>query len=696
MASLLFEIGIEEMPARFFPGITEELRQSAAKALDEAWLDSDQISTYGTPRRIVLHVAGLAETQRSEEETVTGPPKRVAYDESGEPTKAALGFAKTQGVELDDTFILESGKGEYLAVKRMAGGRSAAELLPGILADLVSGLSFPKRMRWGGRQFAFGRPVRWILALLDDVIVPLEIAGIESGRVTRGHRDMGYGPFEVASAEDYFSIIREKGKVVIDPEERTRLIRKQAESLAEEAGGTVAWNQALLGEVRGLVEYPRVILGRYDESFLEVPREVLLTTMESHQKSFGVQREDGELLPFFLSTLNIEPRDLELVVRGWERVLRARLEDARFFWKSDLSVGLNSWVEELDNVIFIGPLGTMGDKSRRLESLCRDLASALAPELEEDMGRAGRLAKADLVSEMVGEFDELQGVMGGIYARRLGESPTIAEALSEQYLPAGPDSPTPASRAGAILSMADKADTICGCFGLNMIPTGAHDPNALRRQALGICRIAVEHELRFDLEDFLERAQKAYGDLGWKLDPADSKVRMLEFFSGRLKAHYTAKGYATLVVEAALGAGFADLWALDRRIAALQKFSKQPDFEQAVLTFKRAANIIVKQGHEAGRPLTGEYDHNLLEEQQEKALAEKLEATAGEWDTRWKADDFEALLGVLRELRPFVDDFFDHVMVMCEDEDKRLNRLNLLAAIVRRLGRLADFNALQI
>jgi glycyl-tRNA synthetase beta chain len=250
--------------------------------------------------------------------------------------------------------------------------------------------------------------------------------------------------------------------------------------------------------------------------------------------------------------------------------------------------------------------------------------------------------------------------------------------------------------AGAILSMADKADTICGCFGLGMIPTGAHDPNALRRQALGISRIVVKHGLRLDLEDLLERAQKGYGDLNWKLDPEEARVKMLEFFSGRLKAHYTAKGFATLVVEAALGAGFSDIWALDKRIAALQEFSQEPEFEQAVLTFKRAANIILKQGHEAGRPLSGEYDRGLLEESQEIALADKLEATAAEWEARWQADDFAALLGVLRELRPFVDDLFDHVMVMCEDEQKRVNRLNLLAALVDRLGRLADFNALQI
>lgn len=696
MPELLLEIGVEEMPARFFPAVTDELRENAAKALAEAWIDVEKVEAFGTPRRTVLHVLGLAEKQRSEEETVTGPPKRVAFDDHGQPTKAAIGFAKTQGVDLDKTMMLETGKGEYLAVKRIAGGRPATELLPGMLEGLVAGLSFPKRMRWGDKRFLFGRPVRWLLALLDDEIVRFEIAGIASGRETYGHRDMGHGPFAVKNAAEYFDVVRDKGRVVLDPADRVNEIRSRADTLAAGLGGSVAWNEDLLHEVCGLVEHPLVILGRYDDSFLEVPREVLLTTMESHQKSFGVRGGNGELLPFFLSTLNIEPGDLKLVVRGWERVLRARLEDARFFWKADLSVGFEAWVKELDNVVFIGPLGTMGDKSRRLESLCRELAGTLAPDIAGDLARAGRLAKADLVSDMVGEFDELQGVMGGIYAENLGESKIVAEALSEQYLPAGPNSPTPSTRAGALLSIADKADTICGCFGLNMIPTGAQDPNALRRQALGICRIVVGHELRLDLEDLLARAQKGYGDLDWKLASEEARVRMMEFFSGRLKAHYTAKGFDTLVVEAALSAGFSDLWALDKRIEALREFSREPDFEQAVLTFKRAANIILKQGHEAGRPLSGDYDRSIMEEPQENALADKLEATSGEWDSRWTADDFPALLGMLRELRPFVDDLFDHVMVMCEDEDKRLNRLNLLAALVGRLGRLADFNALQI
>jgi glycyl-tRNA synthetase beta chain len=695
MGELVFEIGSEEMPARFLPGLGDELRRLVSAGLEQAMIDFEEIRIFSTPRRLAVRVTGLAETQRMEEETVTGPPAAIAFQD-GKPTKAAEGFAKGQGADVSEAYVLETEKGEYLALDRRVGGNPVSELLPSVLEKAVTSLSFPKKMRWGSGEFTFGRPMRWILALHGADVVPLEVAGVRSGRETFGHREMGPGPFQVPAAEEYLAVLREQGKVAADPEERRREITASAEELAASVGGRPAWNESLLSEVVGLVEHPGVILGRYDESFLEVPRRVLLTTMENHQKSFGVQDEKGMLLPYFLSTLNIDPPDPALVTRGWERVLRARLEDARFYWKTDASTGFEAWLQELDNVIFIGPLGTMGDKSRRLEVLCAYLAERLSPVIKEDMVRAGRLAKADLVSEMVGEFDELQGIMGGIYAGRLGEKPVVAEALTEQYLPTGPESEVPETVSGALLSMADKADTICGCFGLKMIPTGAHDPNALRRQALGICRIVVRHGFRLDLGRFLSAALAGYGDIDWKLPPEEAMDRMLEFFAGRLRAHYTAKGYETLVVEAALGAGFDDLWALDARIAALRDFSREPDFEQSALTFKRAANIIIKQGAEAGRPLTGEYQRSLLKEPKEIALADLLEETGDEWRRNWEKDDFAALMGMLRRLRPAVDDFFDHVMVMCEDADLRRNRLDLLKALVDRLGRLADFNALQI
>ncbi|WP_461209537.1 glycine--tRNA ligase subunit beta [Desulfocurvus sp. DL9XJH121] len=694
MPTLILEIGAEELPARFFPKLSDDLGQLIASGLDEAMIPHGEVTTYATPRRVVALVADVAEARDSVEELVTGPPRRVAYDDAGEPTKAAQGFAKTQGVDMADCFIQQTDKGEYLAARKTVGGGASLDFLPAVCEAAVSGLQFPKKMRWGSLDFGFGRPLKWLLALFGGKVVEFELAGLTSGRSTCGHRVHGPGPFEVADADAYMGVVRDKCRVILNREERRALIRAEADKLAAQAGGRVVWNDDLLDEVVGLEEWPVVILGDFDPSFLEVPREALLTSMESHQKSFGVEGPDGKLLPHFIPTLNLEPKDPALVKKGWERVLRARLEDARFFWKTDLEADFDQWLKGLDTVIYLKGLGSMGDKTRRLEALAGALAREAAPELTDDAARAGRLSKADLVTGMVGEFDELQGIMGGIYAARKGESQAVADALYQQYLPAGPASPVPASLAGAVLSMADKADSLAGCFGLGKVPTGANDPYALRRAALGIIRILLAFNLRLDLEGILRTAQQCYAGIDWKLSPDEALAKLMEFFAGRLRAHFTGQGFETLVVDAALGAGFNDLPALAGRVEALAAFAKRPEFGQDVLTFKRAANIIVKQA--GGMDLTGAYDASLLADAEEKALAARLEEMIPSWDALWAKDDFAGLLDVLGQLRPAVDAFFDNVMVMCEDETLRANRLNLLQALVSRLGRLADFSALQV
>lgn len=703
MAEFVFEIGTEEMPARFVPKLASELEELFRTSLDEAMIGFEGVKTYATPRRITAHVVGMAETQRSEEETVTGPPVRIAYDDEGNLTKAGQGFAKTQGVAEDQLYKLETGKGEYLAATKTVGGGQAFDILPGICSHVLDKLSFPKRMHWGDYDLLFGRPVRWLLALLDDKVVEFTLENLTSGRSTRGHRVMGPGPFDVASAKDYFRIMEEDCKVVIDPEKRKALIVAEGDRLAKEAGGSIVWKDSLLDEVANLVEYPVPILGDISELYLELPREVLLTSMQSHQKSFGVQKDDGSLLPHFLTTLNIEPKDRALVKKGWERVLKARLEDARFFWEADIKTDFDHWLGKLDKVVFLGPLGSMGDKTRRLEKVCAWIADELGDSKDvlpadiAQFGTAGRLSKADLVSEMVNEFDSLQGIMGGIYARRANKGDIVADAIAEQYLPAGPETPVPSSLSGAVLSMADKADTLAGCFGIKKIPTGANDPYALRRCALGICRIIMEHGLDIDLESLLKHAQAAYSkDVKWKVDQKESLSMLLEFFAQRLRAMFTGQGYATRVVDAAIGAGFADIHTLKARLKALAEFSESDGFEQAVLTFKRAANIIRKQGEEAGQDLNGGFDVEILEDDAEKALAAKLEETDPRFEELWKQGDFAGLFGLLAELRPAVDGFFDNVMVMCDDASLRMNRLNLLKALVDKLGRLADFNALQV
>ncbi|WP_029895214.1 glycine--tRNA ligase subunit beta [Desulfohalovibrio reitneri] len=696
MAELLLEIGVEEMPARFVPSLAEELKRLTAEELLEQRLDCGRLFGHATPRRLVLHVTGLATEQRREEEVVTGPPARIAFDESGELTKAGLGFASSQGVEPSDLRTIKTDKGEYLSVTKAVGGASALDMLPGILERVVRRLSFPKRMRWGSRDLAFGRPIRWLLALLDNDVVEFALEDIRTGRTTWGHRVMGPGPFEVADPAEYFLTMRERGAVVLDPEERKRLIRDKGDRLAEAEGLSIVWDDDLLDETANLVEYPRPMLGSFDELYLELPREVLLTSMQKHQKSLGVQDAEGGLANKFLTVLNLEPDDPGLVCSGWERVLKARLEDARFFWEADKSQSFDVWFGKLDSVTFLQPLGSMGEKARRLERLGGKLAEQVKPELLLDMGESGRLAKCDLVSEMVCEFDNLQGIMGGIYAGLKGYSANIAQALSEQYLPAGPDSSVPSSLPGALLSIADKADTLAGCFGLNMIPTGGADQYALRRQALGICRIVLEHRLKLDLRHLIKTAFNGYSDVEWKLSPDEAQERLVEFFGQRLKAHYTARGFETLVVEACLGAGFDDIHAFGRRLRALDEFSRSPGFQEAVLTFKRAANIIRKQGDEAGVALIGSYDPALFEEEAERELAAALEAVTPRFEEHWEKGDFRNLFALLGELRPKVDAFFDNVMVMCPEDDLRRNRLGLLQSLVSLLARLADFNALQV
>ncbi len=697
MSDFILEIGSEELPARFLPDQEKELRERMQAALAAAAVDFDSIEVESTPRRAMVMVRGIAAQQREVEEVVTGPPAKVAFDAEGKPLPPAEGFARTQGVDIADTFLLDTDKGKYLAARKKIGGGKSADILASICPEIIAALPFPKRMRWGSGDFLYARPLRWILALLDAEVISFSVAGVNSGCHTYGHREHSAGRLEVPAAKDYQRIIRDEGKITLPAGERRRHIMAEGEKLAKEVGGAVVWKDSLLTEVQGLTEHPVPILANISTKYLELPREVLLTSMETHQKCFGVEGKDHELLPFFITVLNITPSDLKLVQAGWERVLTARLEDAAFFWKTDLTVGLDAWAKRLDDVIFLAPLGSMGNKCRRLEKLCAWLAKKVEYPHYNEMARAGRVAKADLCSGMVGEFGSLQGIMGSIYARHSGEHQTVVEALREQYLPAGPDTPVPDTLAGAILSMADKADTMMGCFGLNMIPTGAADPYALRRCALGILRIALKYNMRFDLTELFAEAQDLYSGINWKLQPDDALAKVMEFVSLRAKNYFaTNKGYDVLVSEAALGAGIEDVCSTAMRIEALAAFSREPHYEQSVHTFKRLANIIAKVQGADLEHLNGKYDAKLLKEDAEKKLAAKLEELTPRFDLLWKEDRFAELLKLLEEVRPSVDAFFDGVMVMDKDDAVRRNRLNLLQALASRLGLLADFKALQL
>ncbi len=694
MASFVLEIGTEELPSRFLPGMEKDLRERFDSAFEEAGLRPERLDVFSTPRRALVSVKGLATVEPEKEELVTGPPVRIAFGPDGRPTKAAEGFARTNNTAVDALFTVQTDKGDYAALRKKTGGRPTLELLQEVCPAVIRNLAFPKRMRWGNGDFAYPRPVRWILALLDDTVVSFEVGGVKSGRETRGHREHGPGPFPVPHADDVLRILSEKGKVTPDGSERRAVIVKRGDALAAEVGGKVIWKESLIEEVQGLCEHPVPLRADINPSYLELPREVLLTSMETHQKSFGLEDADGRLLPHFLTVLNMTPPDPAVVKKGWEWVLRARLEDARFFWKTDLESSFDAWREALKPVIFLAPLGSMAEKTERIAALCAWLADTTGRADRNDALRAGLLSKADLVSQMVGEFDTLQGIMGGIYARRMGEKECVAAALAEQYLPAGPDSPLPATELGGLLSIADKADTLAGCFGLGMIPTGAADPYALRRAALGIARIMLEKDLRFDVQALFAFAQQQYGERKWKLSPSEALAKLEEFFAARVKNLFITQGCETLLVEAVSGAGTASVRTMGRRLSALKTMSLRPDFEKTVQAFKRAGNIIRKQGRDSVP--SGRWDRALLCEEAEKRLATILEEMAPAFEEAEKDDAFERMFELIASLQPAVDGFFDQVMVMCEDEAVRVNRLNLLKAVTLYLDRLADFSALQM
>lgn len=691
MSLFVLEIGTEELPARFLAGEKEALKAAFEKALSEANLSFGQVLAYATPRRAAIIISDLAALQAEQEEVVSGPPVRIAYDAQGNPSKALAGFLKTQNLQASDLYELKTPKGVYLAAKRKIGGRSALDILAEITPNIIQGLSFPKRMRWGEGSFAYARPMHWVLALLDSEVVPFKVGEVQSDRQTFGHRIHGLGPFTVKMASEYLATVQDLEGVTLDSAKRREIIVAKGNEEAAKVNGTVIWNERLLLEVEGLIEHPVPLLADFDPSYLDVPKEVLLTSMETHQKSFGVQGSNGQLLPHFLTVLNITPTNIDVVKRGWERVLHARLEDAKFFYQEDLAANFDLWLDNLENVIFIGPLGSMADKTRRLAQLAAWIASKVYPDdakMQSLATRAGRLSKADLVSGMVGEFDTLQGIMGGIYAKNWHEAPEVAKALAEQYLPAGPDSSLPESNLGAILSMADKADTLAGCFGLNKIPTGAADPNGLRRCALGIIRIAQAFDFKISLDDLFAKAFSLYGEKKWKLSAAETTAKLSEFLGVRLQNYLQTLGHNAIVTEAILGAGVENIPDVFLRLQAFLDFKAQEGYVENVQMLKRITNILQKQGQDLPEDLA--VDEHLLADTSEKdlfaAIAKYLDVNA----------DYSARLAAIASLRPYVDNFFNSVMIMVEQKDVRQNRLALIKSIASRYTHLVDFAALQI
>ncbi len=682
MAKELFlEIGTEEIPAAFLPKAQADMESLIRKEFESARLSFGEVRTLATPRRLALLVQGVDDRQPDAEVTALGPARKVAFDADGNPTKAAEGFARGQGVDVADLVVATTEKGDYVSVTKRIVGRPTAEILGEILPRLIGAIPFRKSMRWGDLDVRFARPMHWIVALFDGVVVPFSFGSVKSGSASRGHRFMANSVFPVRDFAHYLEEC-ERHFVIPDPEKRKEIIRREVEQAARAVGGRVLPDEDLVEQVAFLVEYPSVVCGTFEKDFLQVPKEVLITSMREHQRYFSLVDENGKLLPHFITVNNTLAEDPAVVARGNERVLRARLSDARFFFEEDKKISLEERVAGLKGVVYQAKLGTSYEKMERFRKLAEGLSARLAPALTEQVTRAAYLCKADLVTGMVGEFPELQGIMGREYALIAGENPEVARAIHEHYLPTQAGGELPSTDTGAFVSIADKLDTICGCFGVGLIPSGTADPYALRRSAIGIIAIILDRGYDLSLPDLVADSLKLLQEkLTREFDTVRSEV--LEFFRGRYVNLMTGR-YPADAVEAAVAASFDNLNDTAARIAALAEFKERPDFEPLAVAFKRVCNI-VKQGIDV--PV----EEALFQEEAERELFRAFNAVSMIAREKIAAGDYLAALTEIAGLRGAVDAFFDQVMVMAEDERVKSNRLALLTGIARLFGAIADF-----
>ncbi len=686
---LLLEIGTEEIPAAFLPKALTDMDGLIRRELDANRIRYEEIRTMGTPRRLFLAVSGVAERQEDQVIEKLGPAKKVAFDAEGNPSKAALGFCRGQGLDLSQLETAVTDKGEYLCARKQITGEATEGLLPAILTKLITDIPFRKSMRWSDLEFRFARPIHWILALFDGRVVPIRIGNIDSGAASRGHRFMSPTSFTVANQEEYLSKTREHF-VIVDPAERKRIILEETAKAAAAVGGTVLNHEALLETVTFLTEYPTVVCGSFDREYLHLPQEVLITTMISHQKYFPVlQATSGNLLPHFLTINNTLARDPAVVRRGNEKVIRARLADARFFFEEDRKIPLEKRIEGLKKVTFHTLLGSSYEKVTRFRKLAAWIASRLEPSLGSkpslavQVDEAATLAKADLDTQMVCEFAELQGVMGREYALLEGRDPVVAKAIYEHYLPTGAGGELPESDEGAIVSIADKMDTICGFFGVGLIPTGTADPYALRRQALGIINIILQKRYPLSLTLLIDESLAILAPL-LKRSSEEAKADILEFFRGRFENQLLSQGHPYDVVDAVLATGIEDLVRAEAKIRSMEEFKSDPDFAPLAVAFKRVVNII--RNAEKGELAR---EHSCTEERE---LHEAFLAIRQIVMSRSAEGDYRAALIALAQLRKPVDAFFEQVLVMADDRKLRCHRLALLEEISSLFHDLADFS----
>lgn len=690
-AEWLVEIGTEELPPKSLKDLRDAFAEALTRGLDEAGLGYERLKAYASPRRLAVRVSALARIQPPRTVSRRGPPVTVALDAEGAPTRAGEKFAASCGVDFDRLGRLETDKGTYLFYEDVEPGLSAAEILPRLVEDALAALPVPRRMRWGSSEAEFVRPVHWVVMLLDDAVVPATLFAIDAGRDTRGHRFLAPEPITIAGAADYPRVLEDGGYVVADFGQRRSLIETSVAKLAGQLDGRPLYDDALLDEVTALVEWPVPVSGRFEERFLELPREVLVSTLQAHQRYFPVEDASGNLLPRFITVSNLPSRDPAQVSAGNERVVRPRLSDAAFFYDSDRRRPLASRFDGLADVVFQKRLGSLQDKSLRVASLAGEIARILGFD-PESASRAARLAKCDLLSEMVGEFPDLQGVMGRYYALHDGEAGTVAEAIGEQYLPRYAGDTLPASGVGQALALADKLDTLTGIFAIGQRPSGTRDPFGLRRGALGALRIMIEHELDLDLLALLKQAASRIPGVG---EPATVADEVFDYMMERLRSYYTEADEDPTpveVFESVLAKRPSAPLDFHRRIEAVRSFAALPAAGSLAAANKRVANILRKADYTGD----GQTDPSRLVEPEERRLYEDLDRLRDEVGRLIDSRQYRAGLERLATLREPVDAFFDKVMVMADEPELQRNRLALLSQMRELFLRTADLSRLSV
>lgn len=689
--TFLMEIGLEEIPAHVVTPSAAQLVEKTEKFLKEQRMDFDEVQTYSTPRRLTVKVTGLADKQPDIQEEAKGPAKKIAYDKDGNWSKAAQGFARGQGVSVDDIFFKELKGTEYVYVKKFIEGKAAADVMQG-MRDVAMDLKFPTMMRWGTNDFQYVRPIRWIVAMLDDQVIPFKILNIESGNVSQGHRFLGK-PVELKSADDYVEALRSE-KVIVDAAERKSMIRDQINDLAQKNNWKIVIDEDLLEEVNNLVEYPTVFAGSFDEKYLSVPDQVLITSMKDHQRFFYVTDQNGKLLPNFVSVRNGNTEYLENVVQGNEKVLTARLEDAKFFYEEDQKQSIADYVERLKKVMFHDKIGTIYEKMARVRLLAAQIGKFVGLNDQElaDLDRAAQIYKFDLVTGMVGEFAELQGVMGEIYARLQGENDNVAAAIREEYMPTSAEGELPATKVGAVLSIADKIDSIQAFFAAGMIPSGSNDPYALRRQALGIVRIALARNWKLSVPmmlKFVENAMNERPDLYKNIMPGDEQKDMQQFIIDRLAQIMNGdKQLRHDVLDTVVANPENAFVDIEEAAKILGKHLEDNDFKETIEALTRVGQMAKKAPNfEDDAVLKAE----LFENESEKKLAEAVKKVA----TAFEQADLEEKFNQLASLKEPITDYFDSTMIMAKDEDVKQNRLlqlKQIADLTKDFGELDNLN----